>query len=86
MNARDRKAVARLIEKLTELRSQCEVIAEELTELADMEQEKYDNMSEGLQASERGQAIMEAAENLSNAAGYCEEGNIGECVSLLEEI
>ena len=40
-----------------------------IQQLADEEQESFDNMPEGLQQSERGIASEEAAEELSDAVG-----------------
>lgn len=45
-----------------------ESMANELEMLADEEDEKYDNMPESLQDSERGEAMYEAAENLHDAS------------------
>lgn len=57
MNQSDRKQVADILARLEALQSQVTSIGEELQSLADAEQEKYDNLSEGLQASEKGEAI-----------------------------
>ena len=69
MNAQDRKAVSDIVSKLEELQSQFESIKEEIQNLADDEQGKYNNLSEGLQQSEKGQAIEQAASTLEEAAG-----------------
>ena len=68
MNAADRKIASEAFSKLEKLASEFEEIKSELSDLADAEQEKYDNMSEGLQAGEKGQTIQTAAENLREAA------------------
>ena len=60
MNAADRKELGRAVTMLAEAR-------EIISGLADAEQEKFDNMSEGLQASERGETIQAAAETLQTA-------------------
>ena len=57
MNKQQRK-------RLNELIEQVEGIVTELDEMAQEEQEKYDNMPEGLQESERGEALQDAADNL----------------------
>jgi len=75
MNAQDRKAVSGIVSELEALRSQVEDIGARLRELADAEHDKFDNMNEGLraamqmllQSSDNGQAIEEAASNLSDA-------------------
>ena len=86
MNAKDRKEVSELMTQLESLKLKSEDIGTRLTELADAEQEKYDNMSEGLQASEQGQSIESAASALSEAASYAEYGNVGEAFDALQGI
>lgn len=60
MNKQRRKQLTQLLDALTETR-------ESLDELHTEEQDAYDNMPEGLQESERGQAISETAGDLENA-------------------
>lgn len=86
MNQAQRKIVADKLQQLIGLKEQIEAIGSELRTLADEEQEKFDNMPEGLQASENGQAIETAAQALDEAAGYAEEGNAGEAVGALENV
>ena len=83
MNAQDRKAISGLVSELEALRSQVEDVGARLRELADAEQDKFDNMNEGLQAADNGQAIEEAASNLSDAADAAESGNIEEALDAL---
>jgi hypothetical protein len=88
MNQADRKQVEDIVGKLTELAAaraklveQIETVNERikdecggaLRDLADAEQEKFNNMSEGLQQGDNGQAIERAAEILSDAADSAEE-------------
>jgi septal ring factor EnvC (AmiA/AmiB activator) len=68
MNAADRKQVSDLVSKLEELNQQFEDVKTSIEELAEAEQEKFDNLTEGLQASEKGQAIEAAAGALIDAA------------------
>ena len=49
--------------------------------MKDDEEEKFDNMPEGLQESERGEAMQEAIEQLETA---CD--SLDEVISALEEI
>lgn len=65
MNNNRRNALDKIFGKLEELKS-------ELDGLAGEEQDAFDNMTEGLQASERGERIQECAEYLSNAVGSIE--------------
>lgn len=68
-------------------------ISEAQSEVQDMqaeEQDKYDNMSEGLQASANGEAILAAADALSNAESICDDvmreiGNAEEYLQKLKE-
>lgn len=68
MNKADRKKVAALKAKLEDLQNEAARIGEEIQELADAEREKFDNMPEGLQQSESGQKIEQAADALAEAA------------------
>ena len=49
--------------------------------MKDEEEDKFDNMPEGLQESERGEAMQEAIEQLETA---CD--NLDEAISSLQEI
>lgn len=65
MNKNDRAELAKareLIEQAMEI----------LETLKDQEQEKFDNLSEGLQASERGQKFEMDAARLADAHSSCE--------------
>lgn len=86
MNQKDRKRLIELRAKLEDLVSQGEEIANEIEDFANREQEKYDNLSEGLQQSERGQQIEGDAETLASVADALKEGNIGEGASELNNI
>ena len=66
MNAKDRAKADKLLSQMEEI--QCE-----LQEMADAEREKFDNMSDGLQSSDRGQAIEQAADELEQAANAAQE-------------
>lgn len=66
MNNPTRKTIAKLLEQLADIR-------DTVDELQSEEQDKYDNLSEGIQASERGEAIQEAADNLESAVSSLEE-------------
>ena len=60
MNKQRRKRLEDVISKLEELQVEVSSIQEE-------EQEAFDNMTDGLQQSERGQTIEENADDLENA-------------------
>jgi hypothetical protein len=66
MNKEDRKSLSHIVELLEEALSG-------LTEMSEAEREKYDNMPEGLQKCERGQAIDEAATCLEDQASALQD-------------
>ena len=57
MNKETRKRLSSILEQITAARDEIEDIAGE-------EREKFDNMPEGLQSSEKGEAIETAADTL----------------------
>lgn len=67
MNATQRKQIEEIISKLQECQSQ-------LDDLANEEREKFDNMPAGLQESEAGQAMDEAANALEAARDNVDAG------------
>jgi hypothetical protein len=73
MNQKDRKAISSSLAKLDEARDMLSAMHSDLEVLRDTEQEKFDNMPEGLQAGERGQAIEQAAEKLAEWVEYLQE-------------
>lgn len=66
MNNIRRKAIDALVERLDILRSDIEMIAEE-------EQDAFDNLPEGIQVSERGEAMEQAADELSDIGSDAED-------------
>ena len=66
MNAKTRKEIEKLTESLDEIKCAIE-------EMRDDEECKFDNMPEGLQESERGEAMQEAIDNLESASSSLEE-------------
>lgn len=61
MNANQRKRISAILATLAP-------IFDELEEMANEERDKFESMTEGLQATERGQAIEAAADELDSAA------------------
>jgi hypothetical protein len=86
MNAQDRKRVSEIVSALEGLKAEIVTQGEALRELADAEQEKFDNMTEGLQQGEKGQAIEAAADALGEAADAAEQGNADEALETLGSI
>lgn len=66
MNAQRRKQIEKAIGLLSEARAILEEVTEE-------EQEAFDNMPEGLQASERGETMEENIYRLEDAVSAIEE-------------
>ncbi len=65
MNKQDRK-------ELSEALAKAEEALDTIREISEREQEKYDNLPEGLQASDRGDSIQEAIGALEDAADEME--------------
>ena len=74
MNKQRRKAIEEIIEQLGILKDELDTIAEE-------EQEAYDNLPEGIQDSERGEAMNEAADDL-----YQAQSDLDDIISTLQDI
>lgn len=66
MNAKQRKELQGYAYGLDEIKSNIETMMED-------EQSKLDNMPEGLQESERGEAMQEAIDNLESASSSLED-------------
>jgi predicted nuclease with TOPRIM domain len=66
MNKQNRRDLQGYVDSLEEIKSCLETMQEDETE-------KLDNMPEGLQESERGEAMQEAIDNLESAASSLEE-------------
>lgn len=74
MNKQGKKQIEKWIDTLTNMKEDIESMQEE-------EQDKFDNLPEGIQESERCEAIQESADNLENAAS-----SIDDAISELQEI
>ena len=59
--------------RIADVQTQLEALKQDIDAILSEEQEAYDNMPEGLQESERGQAMQEAIDALESAIGSCEE-------------
>ena len=68
MNQERRTKIEKLVEQLQDIEGS-------IRELQEEEQEAFDNLPEGIQGSERGQAMEEAAGNLEQAADACAEAS-----------
>lgn len=65
MNKEVRTKLESVSKELSDIQSNLESIAVD-------EENKFDNLSEGLQQSDRGQAMQQAADELNEAASYVE--------------
>ena len=74
MNKQDRKMIEGYISQLQDLKDNVESMRDEETE-------KLDNMPDGLQESERGEAIQDAIDNLDSASD-----SIGDAIDYLNEL
>lgn len=74
MNAQGRKEIAKYIATLEEIKDKLESMQED-------EQDKFDNMPEGLQESERGEAMQEAIDAIETACG-----SLDDAIDTLQEI
>ena len=86
MNKKDKKEVEALLNERQNMKTRMEEIGATLGELGEAEREKFDNMPEGLQGGDRGQAMEEAAGNLSSAADALESGSLEEALEALGQI
>lgn len=90
MNKEQRKKLENIIARMEELQGEIATAASDIQAEAEAEREKFDNLNEGLQASERGQALETAADALDNAQSEFEEAEsqleeaIGSLQSALE--
>lgn len=85
MNVAEKKRLAGLRDELEAYKLKIEDIGSILREMSEREQEKYDNLSDGAQNSDRGQSISEAAAALDDAANYCESsGDAFDALSVLD--
>lgn len=66
MNAKDRKQVTKIVEKLEEIKSDVDAMQVE-------QEDRFYNLPEGIQDSERGDEFQEAIENIESAASSIEE-------------
>jgi len=85
MNAQRRKALADLMDRLTPLAATITDIKDALETIRDEEQESFDNMPEGLQQGDRGQAMEEAISTLDSAIDDLENFDIDNIVSSIDE-
>lgn len=64
MNAKTRRQLSKIANKIYDLTNEIDRIKDEIDEIRDAEQEKYDNMPEQLQETENGCRMYECIEAL----------------------
>ena len=62
-----------LKDALADIQCQCETIKGEIETVGEEETEKFNNMPEGLQAGDKGQAMQEGADALESASSDLED-------------
>lgn len=64
MNKQTRKQLSEIADKYTSIATMIEGLKTDLEYIQEEEQEKYDNLPEGLQDSKKGNALYESAESI----------------------
>lgn len=81
MNQNDRKRIEEAKNHIGAAQASIEMAKDIMQEIADGEREKFDNLTEGLQASERGQRYDENVDNIESLISDLED-----CGSNLEDL
>lgn len=84
MNAQRRKALAALIDRIEELGAARDTLRDELETIRDEEQDAFDNMPEGLQQGDKGQAMEEAIGIIEEAITNLENIDVDSIVSSVD--
>lgn len=85
MNKQRRKDIADLVKRLAAARSDVDEILSDIEAVKDEEQESFDNLPEGLQASEQGQATEAAVTALEEAHSALDDFDFDSIEGSLEE-
>lgn len=86
MNNARRKRIQEVVKSLEEIRDQIEALRNDVEDIKDEEQECFDNLPEGLQGSERGQAMETNAETLDETVANLEDIDFEDIITALENI
>lgn len=88
MNKQTRKQLAEIRDKVDSLKSQLLDLSEQVQEIRDEEDDKYYNLSDGLQESKVGQAIQEGVEYLEDIIYNFEqvESSFDTCLESFSEL
>jgi uncharacterized protein YoxC len=74
VNNEQRKTLAAIAKDLEELADKAEELIEKVAEVISDEEEKLENMPDGLRDSDRGEAIQDVIDNLESAKSDAESG------------
>lgn len=85
MNKQRRKAIDEAVTRIEELNEQLQALIDDVGDLADAEDEYYENMPESLRSSQRGEDAYEASQALSEAKS-CLDNVETELDSALEQL
>jgi hypothetical protein len=88
MNQKQRNELKSLLATAAMLREKMFDVLSAVTDITDVEREKYDNMPESLQSSERGEKMSEDADALESAAQTLESAldDIESALSELDDV
>jgi exonuclease VII small subunit len=75
MNATQRKTLNEYISKLENIQADLQVIRDEIDQMKDTEQEKYDNMPESFQDGEKGEKLQQVIDYLEESVNAFESAN-----------
>ena len=85
MNNARRKDLRKLIAQLEKIDFELREISSALGDLITEEEEAYDNLPEGIQASERGEQMQEIIDQLYNAQSDLDDIKLEEVYNQIEE-
>lgn len=85
MNAKRRKAIKEVAGRIASLREAVEAMVTDLETIRDEEQEAYDNLPEGIQAGDRGDAMQAAISDLDSAINDLQTLDLDGIETCLEE-
>lgn len=86
MNNARRKELRKIITRLEKLNFELQEISSDLGNIITEEEEAYDNLPEGIQASERGEQMQEIIDQLYNAQSDLDDIQLEEVYNQIEEV
>jgi len=88
MNNQQRKVLSELSDELNTMKDRIDEIKNEIEEIESEEQDKFDNMPEGFQGSDKGDKMQEGIDCLSNTQNelYTALSGLEDAISTLSDI